>query len=467
MRSQHTWFSWLIIGFAAIGGILYGYDLGIIAGAILFIKHSIAMTDAQSSFLVAAVLGGGAIATLVSGTLADWFGRKKMIIAAAVIFLLGVFSLAFANTYSMVLLGRLTQGIGVGIVTIIIPLYLAESLPPQVRGRGISAFQLLLTFGILMASLVGLYFTPTGNWRGMFLSASIPGLILLIGGLMLPSSPRWLFRKGRVEQALKVLKKTRDADHAQREINEMHELIQLNKKNFGDFFKAMRESKIFIPACIVFAVAGLQQLMGINSILQFSAYILKSGGLSANITAMLGSTAITLVNFIMTILAFLLVDKIGRKSLLTMGTFGCTVFLLALGAIHFLLATSSIKGYLMLAGIIGFVLSYAIGPGVCVWLVISELMPERVRSTGMSVALFFNSMVSTLFASCFLPLVNHIGYSGLFTFCAIAAACYFVIAWKLLPETKNKTLEEIEMEFSEHRDRQDIDNIARSGMIHE
>ena len=147
---QNTPFSWFIIILAAVGGVIYGYDLGIISGALLFIRHDIPMSLAESSFLVGAVLGGGAIATLVSGTLADWFGRKHMIIAAAIIFLIGVFSLSYAHTYTTMLLGRLTQGIGVGIITIIIPLYLAEALPSQIRGRGISTFQLMLTIGIVL-----------------------------------------------------------------------------------------------------------------------------------------------------------------------------------------------------------------------------------------------------------------------------------------------------------------------------
>jgi MFS family permease len=220
-----------------------------------------------------------------------------------------------------------------------------------------------------------------------------------------------------------------------------------------------------MPALVVFAVAALQQFMGINSILQFSDYILKGTGLGTNVLAMLGSTAITGVNFVMTIIAFLLVDKVGRKFLLTFGTLGCMVFLFSLAAVHFYLPTTLLKGYLMLGGIIGFIISYAVGPGVCVWLVISELMPERIRSTGMSVALFLNSMVSTIFASCFLPFVHSIGYSGLFMICGVAALLYFIIAWKIVPETKNKTLEEIEMEFSEHRSSVEIQRIHDTGMM--
>lgn len=451
MRSTHSpnKYSWLMIGFAAIGGILYGYDLGIIAGAILFIRHSIPMTDAQSSYLVAAVLGGGAIATLISGTLADWFGRKTMILVAAVIFLAGVFSLTYAHNYSTVLLGRLTQGIGVGIVTIIIPLYLAEALPAEIRGRGISAFQLLLTFGILLASLVGLYFTPTGNWRGMFLSAAVPGVILFFGTLFLPKSPRWLFRKGHDNKAFSVLCLSRSSSEAEHEINTMRNIADSKPSSWSETLTLLSSRRYLLPIGVVMMVAILQQLMGINSILQFSAYILKAGGLSSNLTAMLGSTAITSVNFILTIAAFLLIDKLGRKLLLMWGTAGCTLSLFFTGCIHFILSAGTTKGILLLIGIMGFIVSYAIGPGVIVWLVISELLPSRIRSSGMSLALFVNSLTSTLFASSFLPMVNRIGYTGVFMLCAAAACMYFTIAFNLIPETKNKTLEEIELEFAQ------------------
>lgn len=444
-------FSFFIVFFAAIGGILYGYDLGIIAGALLFIHQQIPMTDWQSSILVAAVLGGGALATLVSGPLADLFGRRKMIVVAAIIFLFGVFSLSFAHVYWQVLMGRLTQGVGVGIVTITIPLYLAESLPAHIRGRGISAFQLLLTFGILLASLVGLYFTSTHNWRAMFLSATIPGLILLIGALFLPNSPRWLFMQGDVNQALEVLKKSRSVHSARSELVRMAEVIHQHQHEARSFLHAFKERAYLVPLLVVFAVASLQQLTGVNSILQFSAVILKASGLNTNLTAMLGSTAITLINFMVTIIALLLVDKIGRRKLLLIGTAGAFFSLFSMALINWVFVVSVFKGYLMLSGIMIFILSYAIGPGVVVWLVISELLPTKVRSIGMAVALFLNSITSTLYASVFLPLINQVGYSGIFLFSSLAALLYCLLTYYVIPETNAKSLEEIEQIFQEDR----------------
>jgi sugar porter (SP) family MFS transporter len=441
---QNTFYSWFVILFAATGGVLYGYDLGIISGALLFIKKDIAMTLTQSSFLVGAVLGGGAIATLVSGTLADWFGRKHMIIAAAIIFLAGVFSLVFAHTYTMVLLGRITQGVGVGIITIIIPLYLAESLPSQIRGRGISTFQLMLTIGIVLANLVSVYFVPTHNWRGMFVSASVPGVLLLLGGIFLPYSPRWLFKQGKEEKALKSFAKTHHESWLKREWESFISLVHHEEQTFGTYFKALKQSKYLKPMLIVLSVACLQQLMGINSILQFSAYLLKENGLSSNLSAVLGSNVIAAANFIITLIGFFLVDRIGRRKLLCFGTGAAALSLIYLGIMYLMLPFGQAKAITMLIGFVAFVLSYAIGPGLCIWIVLAELLPAKIRSTGMSVALCANSLISTAFASVFLPLAQHISYGGIFFICAIASGAYCLVCYNCVPETKNKSLEEIE-----------------------
>lgn len=450
MRAQQLWLLFIFL-FAGMGGILYGYDLGIIAGALLFIQKSIPMTDMQSSFLVSAVLGGGAIATLISGPLADVFGRRAMIIAAAVIFLSGTFLLSFAYHYTEILIGRLTQGIGVGIITITIPLYLSESLPKHIRGRGMSVFQLLLTLGILLASLVSLLFAPSENWRAMFLSAGIPGLILLAGAFFLPHSPHWLLMKKRSEQALQVLRLSRDPDQAADELKAMQRLIHQQHTHFKTFLTSLRDKRIWYPLSIVFSVAALQQLSGINSLLQFSAYILQHAGLQSNITALLGSTLITSINFAVTLVAFLLIDRVGRKKLLSFGTGGMAIALLLSSFVYFYLPYSTLKGYFLLGGIAAFILTYGIGPGVVVWLVLSELLPSKIRSTGMAAALFLNSIVSSLFASLFLSLTHYIGYAGVFSTCAFFSFIYFCVAFFLIPETKNKTLEEIELHFSSYQ----------------
>jgi sugar porter (SP) family MFS transporter len=441
---QNTLFSWFVILFAATGGILYGYDLGIISGALLFIKNDIAMSLAQSSFLVGAVLGGGAIATLISGTLADWFGRKHMIIAAAIIFLVGVFSLVYAHTYTWVLMGRITQGVGVGIITIVIPLYLAEALPSKIRGRGISTFQLMLTIGIVLANMVSAYYVPTQNWRAMFVSASVPGVLLLLGGIFIPYSPRWLFKQGKEEKALKSFAKTHHKSWLKREWDNFTSLVHHEEEAFGAYFKALKQAKYLRPMLIVLSIACLQQLMGVNSILQFSAVLLKENGLSSNLSAVLGSNTVAGANFVITVIGMFLIDKVGRRKLLCFGTCAAAISFIYLGAVFWAFPVGQVRAIGMLVGFVAFILSYAIGPGLCIWIVLAELLPSKIRSAGMSVALCANSLISTAFASVFLPLAQHISYGGIFFICAISSAAYCLVCYNCVPETKNKSLEEIE-----------------------
>ena len=271
--------------FAAIGGVLYGYDLGIISGALLFIRKSIPMTDNQMSFLVAAVLGGGSIATLVTGPLSDWFGRRRMILLSSVIFIISVFIIVFAHAYGMLLFGRLVQGVGVGVITIAVPLYLTEVMPRKWRARGVTAFQLLLTVGILLATLVGALFAHFGgNWRAMFLTAGIPGVVMFFGCFFLTDSPRWLAMKGRYDAALAVLKKTRPLAEAKRELAQMKKALLSGKKGLHGQGEIWQKRYLF-PPVIVFSVGILNQLTGINYFLQFSAIFFKTAGLSFNMVA--------------------------------------------------------------------------------------------------------------------------------------------------------------------------------------
>lgn len=441
-------FTFFMIIMAAIGGVLYGYDLGIISGAMAFLNRDIVMTTTQLHIMPGAVLFGGAFSTLITGPLCDWVGRRKMIIIAAVIFIVGVIVIATANAYSALLIGRLIQGIGVGIVTIAVPLYLAEAAPSQVRGEAIGTFQLLLTAGILMSSLVGLYFTTYGNWRAMFWSALAPGILLFIGGWILPESPRWLSLKGHFDKALAALIRSRPQTVAEHELALMQKAIAASQQTQQQQPFSLWRKQFIRPLLIVLTVACLGQLTGINSLLQLAPTILKNAGLGSNTIAMLGNTAITALNFVVTIVALFLIDRLGRRFLLCLGTAGIVVALTYSGIIFYCLAASELKGMLLLAGILVFILFFAIGPGVVIWMVISELLPLRIRSSGMAVALFLNSMTSALLATFFLGLAETIGYYGVFWLCAFFTFLYFITVFFFVPETKNKTLEEIETHFN-------------------
>lgn len=446
-NTDFNWYTFFIVVVASMGGMLYGYDLGIISGAMAFMGKDVALSTGQLQVMPGAVLFGGAFATLVTGPLCDWYGRRKMILIASLIFIAGVFVIATANSFLGLLAGRLIQGMAVGIVTIAIPLYLAEIVPAKIRGEAIGSFQLLLTTGILLSSLVGLFFTQSGNWRGMFWSALFPGILLFSGICLTPESPRWLGLKHRWDAALAVLLKTRSATAATEELKQIRAALADNDHS-STRRKFVWQKQYTRPLLIVLAVACLGQLTAINSFLQLAPTILKDAGLGSNIIAMVGNTVITFINFMMTLVALLLIDRVGRRLLLCIGTAGIVAALTFCGFVFYVLPASEFKGMLLLGGILVFIMFFAIGPGVVIWMVISELLPLRIRSSGMALALFLNSMTSAILATVFLGLADKIGYYGVFWLCAFFTLLYFLTVYFYVPETKNKTLEEIAEHFN-------------------
>lgn len=439
----------LIVLAAALGGLLYGHDLGIIGPALLFIGKDIPMDTWHLGFLGGCVFAGGALATLISGWFADWLGRKSMLIIASIIFCIGIALAAAAHNFTILLSGRLIQGISVGIITIVAPLYLSETAPARIRGRALCTFQLLLTFSIMLAYAVGLYFTPTQNWRAMFLSALVPGVLLFAGSLCLPRSPHWLIMKKKLSEAKRVLAKTHSKAAVEKEFGSIVNQ-QLTPK--GPEERVSSRRSLWVPLLIVLFAATLSQLTGANSLLQYGPIVFKSAGMSSQEIAITSGTIVTGANFIMTFIALLLVDKLGRRRLLLIGTIGISIALLFCGAIFLLLPESPLRGMLFLAGLTLFILSYAIGPAAVVWLIISELLPDRIRSSGMSLALFLNSMTSFLLASCYLKISEAIGFAGLFWTCGLFSLAYALLTFFFIPETKGKSLADIAKHFERYED---------------
>ena len=542
-----------LIFIAGFGGLLYGIDVGIIAAALLYLSKTVNLTVAQTSIIVAAVLGGGMCSSLVAGVLADWFGRKKMMIVSGLMFVASVGLIVISQGFVPLLLGRLLQGASGGVIAVVVPLYLAECLSAKHRGKGTVVFQFMLTVGIVIAALTGWYYTrlaesaitaAAGNpvliraaqdhaWRGMFLSVVYPGLVFLFGTFFLSETPRWLFRRGRKEDALEALRRSSPEPEAQRQLQEMEALAIENKqsKEQGTTGSLLQRKYVipFVLACIVLAC---NQATGINSVLGFLVIILKQAGMSAS-HATQGDVAVKLLNCVMTLVAIAFVDRRGRKFLLKIGTSGIIIALLAGASLFYsfeskrvdvkaqlqtakngnaihvpvdeatfgppmrgrpmaltvlysfgsgdkvatVLSTDAnpvlniapeqaapqapliIKrafygpvptettGWLIMACLGLFIASFSVGPGVVVWITLSELMPTRIRSTGMGIALLLNQGVSTLIAAVFLPVVGSYGFYAMFTFWAVCTMFYFVTAAFFLPETKGKTLEEIEKHF--------------------
>lgn len=436
--------AWLAMAIAALGGMLYGYDIGIIAGALVFMKTELSLDPQQMSWIVAAVLGGGSLATLVGGPLADRFGRKLTLLSAGVVFAIGVIVTALAGDYIGALLGRLIQGIGVGLVTIVVPLYIVEVMPPSIRGRSVTLFQLCLTFGILTGYLVGYLFNGTGDWRMMFATALAPAAVFVLAGLALPKSPRWLYRQGRHEDARAELMRTHSSEEAKTTFAEMTQTQGGAQDNRWSLLFAPGYRKAFFLAL---AIGVLNQLTGINTLLQFNTLILDQSGLGGGSNAVLGSVSVGLTNFVITIVGLSLIDRVGRRPLLIIGTAGATLALAFMALVHLLTEPSVFQGYATLAGLIGFVVFFAIGPGIVVWLAISEVLPLAIRAKGMAVALFANSLMSAILAAVFMNLVGWAGYAGAFGLLAVAVFIYLLIAIFPLPETSGRKLEDIERHF--------------------
>jgi sugar porter (SP) family MFS transporter len=436
--------TFLIMAFAGLGGLLYGFDLSVISGALVFMKEDIAISTTQASLIVAAVLGGGSLATLFSGSFADRFGRRFAIHVSAIVFIIGVVVLVYSSSFAQIMAGRLIQGIGVGIITIVVPLYLTETMPPRLRGRGVTLFQLVLTFGVLLGYIVNYAFKSSGDWQLMFEVALIPSILFLVGGFFLPRSPRWLYKRGYKDEARDVLAKVQSRADVDKALAEMKAIIEEEARHASKSWALLLRAGYRKAFLIALAVGMLNQLIGVNVLIQFNTTILKASGLH---TAVLSSMVFGLANFLFTIVALPLVDKVGRRPLLIVGTAGVTVSLVFIGIMHALFPPSLLVGYSTLAGFLAFIIFYSAGPGVVVWLATSEILPLAIRAKGMAVALFANSLVSAGLAAIFMVIVGAVGYSSMFFILAFLALLYLLTAVFPLPETKGRSLEEIEKEL--------------------
>jgi MFS transporter, SP family, solute carrier family 2 (myo-inositol transporter), member 13 len=569
---------------AGLGGLLYGVDVGIIAGALPYLEATSGLNAGQLSTVVAAVLLGSVISTLFAGALADWMGRKPLMALSGLLFVCSIPIIARSHGYESLVLGRLLQGISAGLIGVVVPLYLAECLAASSRGKGTAIFQWLLTLGIVIAAIVGMYFSfrveevaKLGDpskliafkdkaWRSIFWVSLPPGILFVIGSFMVSESPRWLFRREKKDAAYSALLRSRTQGQADVELAEMEQAAAAEKvktSTGAQVKESLLRRKYVIPFVLACVILACNQATGVNSIIGYNTNILLQSGLS-DVQAHWGYVLFTMVNFLTTIGGVLLVDRKGRKFLLSVGSAGIIVSLLCTGLLFrrteklrvdlrdavqsmvdadqkltlrydessaekllttnaddktisgrptslvviysygdFRAATkvarsddpaatpieitrdscvpankvvaffsnpfsdldaarqaplridealitpvpNSHNGWLVAITLFVFMAFFAIGPGICVWLALSELMPTRIRSNGMSIALLINQAVSTTIAAMFLPTVGKYGYSAMFFGFAACTVIYFITATVFLPETKGKTLEEIEAHF--------------------
>jgi len=576
-RRRYNSFLLLVAG---LGGLLYGIDVGIIGGALPYLEATSGLGPSQLSIIVAAVLLGSVFSTLFAGLLADWLGRKPLMILSGLAFIVSIPVIALSQGFAPLFFGRLLQGMSGGFIGIVVPLYLAECLSSSTRGKGTGVFQWMLTLGIVAAALVGIYFSYRVNtvahtadpaalfafknfaWRSIFWVSLPPGVLFVIGSLMVTESPRWLYRRHMPEKAKVALLRSRTSEQAAIELREMENASRPATASGERVSDSLLRRKYVIPFLLACVILACNTATGINSIIGYNTGILLQSGLS-DLQAHWGYVLFTAVNFSFTAVGMTLVDRKGRKFLFVLGTSGIIVSLVTVGVMFlrteshsvdlrdliqakvgqsqelklqfgpkdaaamlaaqsetgidasrasfaviysygdFTASTSYVRsddpaapplnitrgscvpankvesffknpfanleaaqtaplkidkavlgsvpdaghGWRVALGLYFFMAFYALGPGVCVWLALSELMPTRIRSNGMSIALVINQLVSTTLAGIFLPFVSKYGYSSMFFLFASFTVVYFLTAAFLLPETKGKTLEEIEAHF--------------------
>ena len=433
---------------AGLGGLLYGIDFGTIAAAMPYIKALGMFSDAQVSWIVGAVLFGGILATLTAGFLCDRCGRKRMIVAAAAMFLVAipVVCLSGGALWTM-MAGRILQGMSAGYMAVVMPMYLTEILPPEIRGRGTGVFQFCLWVGLVGAALIGLLLagwlgaadaagiaaeTKNLAWKLNFWWTMAPVAVLFVGSLFLPESPVWKVKKSKSEV----------------------EVVQRNDKNstvrLEPTTTTLFQRKYVIPFLLAVLVLTFNKTTGMSSITSYAVVIFNKAGFTGSL-GNVGDLAIKFTSMAMTLVAATLIDRKGRTWLLKVGTAGMTVGLVAIGGVllaieRFGVEATPVTGVVCLGAFVVMEIFYSLGPSICVWLVLSELMPNRIRANGMSIAMFMNQFVAWGLASSFLPWVNRWGWYSMFFFFAVNGVLYFIVAC-FIPETKGKSLEELETLF--------------------
>lgn len=425
----------------SIGGSLYGYNIGAMSGVLLFIKNTLATSETAVSIFVAAFLCGVAIIMPIAALLSDKLGRKKLLIIAAFLSIFGIVSLLLSESIIELTIGRLITGLSSGMIIMITPIYIAETIPADLRGRATVCFQLFISLGILLATTISFAFNRTNNWKAVFGFELIPAVALALISTMVAESPRWLITKNKTIQAIKSLQKVFSSEQATTMANEIRESIDSTKEL--SIVKIFSSKQFYLPVIFVLAIGVLNQMTGINVILQYDSVILTSAGISSHYFALVGSIVVTALNFVITVVAILIVDRIERKTFLRFGLIGIVLCLSILAGSNLFITSAHIKNIINIASLLGFIFFFAISPGALVWALLSEVLPSRIRGAGISIALLLSSLTGAALSAAFLPMQREIGLGGIFLLCAISTIFYLILSF-YLPKTSRRSLETIE-----------------------
>ena len=424
---------------AALGGLLFGYDTSVISGAMLFLRTDFRLTDTQLEFAVSIALAGALVGSAIAGYSTDRWGRRTVLLGTGVGF--AVFSVLSGLAFNLVSfsLARFFVGACIGVASLVTPLYLSEMSPARIRGALVSLNQLAITVGIGAAYFVDFSLAAGKNWRWMFITAVFPAIALVVGMLLLSESPRWLARKGFRDRALEGFCRLGRGEEAEAELEEVEQALQDEQEGLRSLFRPGLRTAVLVGIWL----AIFSQITGINTIIYYSPEILRLSGYPSAKAAILAAAIIGVVNVLVTVVAILLIDRLGRRFLLLMATAGMT---LTLGLIGIAFSRHS-PGLVVFYEMIGYVIFFGVGLGPVVWLLISEIYPTKIRGQAMSLATLSVWGANWLVAGTFLSLIHAAGRAGTFWIFAGICVLAFLFCLKVVPETKGRTLEAIERDW--------------------
>lgn len=439
----HTSSVRLISAIAAVGGLLFGYDTGVISGALLFIKETWTLTAFEQGWIVSSVLVGAILGAVFSGNLTDRLGRKKIIIITALAFFVGSLATALARSPLELMLYRGLIGFAIGIASYTVPLYISEIAPDDKRGALVSLNQLAITVGIVLSYLIdGVFAKVENGWRYMMGVGVVPALLLAVGMLLVPETPRWLISRGFIDKAKAALHKI---------YGDCDEIAEVNKIQKGMLHEEQGSFKELTarwlrPALIVgIGLMFIQQATGINTIIYYAPTIFQLSGFESEVSAISATVGIGVINVLMTLVSIRLLDRLGRKPLLYIGLYGMILSLVVLsGAFYFGNTAGEALKVVSLISLVVYVAAFAVSLGPICWLVISEIYPTQIRGLAMSVATVANWSFNLVVALTFLPLVEFFGTAYTFLGFAIIGIWALWFCKVKVPETKGRSLEEIE-----------------------
>jgi SP family arabinose:H+ symporter-like MFS transporter len=452
LKSVSSNYAWLVSLIVAFGGFLFGFDTAIISGALPLVKDQFALSTAMEGWFVSAALVGCITGVSFSGVLSDRFGRKQILLLSAFLFIVSSIGSMFPSGIEMLIAFRLLGGIGIGIASMLAPLYISEFAPLHIRGALVSFYQLAITIGIVCAYFSNAYLAGfqqnediegflnlilvKETWRAMLGMNLIPAIIFFILLLFIPQTPRWLVKKGYLDEAFFILKKVAGEKEAREEITTIQQSFNTVSPGLKILLQPGYRKALLIGVLLPF----LGQFSGINAIIYYGPRILNQGGLTLS-SSLDGQVTIGIINVLSTFLAIRYVDKLGRRPLLIFGTTGIIIALVITAILFYLQVTA---GYAVIVAILFFIFCYAFSLGPVQWVIMSEIYPNQIRAKAMTVATMSLWIAAAIVAQIFPWMLETIGAEGAFLFFAACSVCTIILTIKTIPETKNKSLEEIE-----------------------